>query len=103
QLPAAWETAALHNVAVGGARFDMRFRKDHGKLLIDASSREPQPLCLTTSRESSGTPCAATTARTHHLELSLPAFEVDLPHALPAPGSRTAFAKILAQSENGFE
>jgi glycogen debranching enzyme len=103
QLPAAWETAALSNVAVGGARFDMRFRKDHGKLLIDASSSEPQGLCLTTSRETSGTPCAATTARTHHLELSLPAFEVELPHTLPAPGSRTEFAKILTQSENGFE
>ena len=103
QLPAAWENTALSNVAVGGARFDMRFRKDHGKLLIDASSSEPQPLCLTTSRETSGTQCAATTARTHHLELSLPAFEVELPHGLPAPGSPTAFAKILAQSENGFE
>jgi hypothetical protein len=103
QLPAAWETAALSNVNVGEARFDIRFRKDHGKLLIDASSGDLQSLCLTTARETSATPCAATTARTHHVELSLPAFEVELPHALPAPGSGTGFAKILAQSENGFE
>jgi hypothetical protein len=98
QLPAAWESAALSNVTIGGVSFDMRFRKDRGKLLIDASSSEPQPLCLT-----AGVDCSATTARTHHLELNLPAFEVDLPHALPPPGSPTVFAKILAQSDNTFQ
>lgn len=98
QLPAAWESAALNNVTIGGVSFDVRFRKDHGKLLIDASSSEPQALCLT-----AGPDCAATTARTHHLELNLPAFEVNLPHALPPPGSPTVFAKILAQSDNAFE
>jgi hypothetical protein len=98
QLPAGWETAALQNVSVGAAGFDLRFRKVNGKLLIDASSAEPQPLCLT-----AGEDCAATTALTHHLELNLPAFEVNLPHALPPLGSPTVQAKILAQSENGFE
>ena len=98
QLPAAWETAALHNVSVGAASFDLRFRKVNGKLLIDASSAEPRPLCLT-----AGEDCAAITALTHHLELNLPAFEVNLPHALPPPGSPTVQAKILAQSDNGFE
>ncbi len=98
QLPATWETAALNNVAVGGTLFDIRFRKHQGKLLIDASSAEPQPLCLT-----AGADCEAKTARTHHLELNLPAFEIDLPQVLPSVGSPTVFAKIVAQSENGFE
>jgi hypothetical protein len=98
QLPAAWETATLRNVAVGGTVFDLRFRKHHGKLLIDASSAEPQLLCL-----AAGVDCEATTARMHHLELNLPAFEIDLPQVLPPVGSPTVFAKIVAQSENGLE
>jgi hypothetical protein len=98
QLPASWETAALRNVAVGAERFDIQFSKDHGKLVIDVSSSEPRQLCLT-----AGEDCSATTARTHRLELNLPAFEVDLPHTLPPAGSPTVSAKILARSEDGFE
>jgi hypothetical protein len=98
QLPAAWETAALSNVAVAAASFDIQFRKSKDKLLIDASSADPQPLCLT-----AGADCTPATSRTHHLELNLPAFEIDLPHALPPPGSPTSFAKILSKSETGFE
>jgi hypothetical protein len=98
QLPAAWETATLRNVAVGAATFDIAFRKDRGKLLIDASSQTPQPLCLT-----AGAACTATTDRTHRLELNLPAFEVEVPHALPPQGSPTIYAKILTQSKDGFD
>ena len=97
-LPASWDSASLKNVAAGGAAFDITFRKDHGKLLIEASSQTPQLLCLT-----AGEPCAATSSRTHSLEMALPAFEVELPHALPAPGSATSFPRILSQSEAGFE
>jgi hypothetical protein len=98
QLPAAWENAALKNVAVGAARFDLQFRKQGDKLLIEASSIDPQPLCLT-----AGADCVPTTARTHQLELNLPPFEVDPPHALPPAGSPTVSAKILSESESGFE
>ena len=99
-VPASWETATLHNVPIGSGRFDLRFVKDHAKLLIDATSAEPQSLCLAsaTSQE-----CSATTALTHHLELDLPPFEIELPHGLPAPGARTAFSKILSQSDTGFD
>ncbi|MGA3185521.1 MAG: glycogen debranching protein [Bryobacteraceae bacterium] len=98
QLPASWEAANLKNVAVGAASFDIQFRKSEAKLRIDASSADPQPLCLT-----AGEDCVATTARIHHLELNLPIFEVDVPHALPPPGSPTVLPKILSTSENGFE
>jgi hypothetical protein len=98
QLPAAWETATLKNVAVGAATFDLQFRKHGDKVLIEASSIDPQPLCLT-----AGADCVPTTARTHQLELNLPAFEVDQPDALPPLGSPTVSAKILSKSENGFE
>ncbi|MGA2195605.1 MAG: glycogen debranching protein [Bryobacteraceae bacterium] len=98
QLPAAWETAALKNVTVGAATFDLHFRKHDDKLLIEASSIDPQPLCLT-----AGADCVPATARIHQLELNLPAFEVDPPHALPPVGSSTVSAKILSESETGFE
>jgi hypothetical protein len=98
QLPATWDSAALRNVAMGASRFDLTFRKEGGKLLIDASSEAPQLLCLTSDPE-----CVATTGLTHNLEIALPAFEVELPHGLPSPGSSTAFARIVSQSEAGFE
>ena len=87
QLPAAWESAALHNVPAGGLFTDLLFHKAGGKLVIDASNPS---VCL-------GEGC------NHRLELNLPTFEVNLPPALPPPGAPTAFAKILSQSEDGFE
>lgn len=90
QLPASWETATLHNVAVGGTLVDLHFKRTGGKLLVEGSSK--QPFCLT-----AGTGCAT------RLELPLPRYEVTLPQPLPAPGSPTMFAKILAQTENSFD
>jgi glycogen debranching enzyme len=98
QLPATWESAVLRHVAVGTASFDLTFRKQEGKLIVEAASGEPQLLCLTARGE-----CSATSSRTHVLELNLPAFEVYVPHALPPAGSLTLGAKILAQSSDGFE
>jgi glycogen debranching enzyme len=100
QLPASWEYANLNNVTIGAASFDIQFRKDHGKLLIDATSSEPQPLCLILTAAADCTPA---TARTHHLELNLPAFDVDPPQKLPPAGSATALPKILSKSDDGFE
>jgi hypothetical protein len=98
QLPASWEAAVLRHVAVGASVFDVHFRKHLGKLLIEASSAEPQTLCLTADAD-----CDAKIARTHDLELNLPELEVYVPHKLPPAGSATILPKILSQSENGFE
>jgi hypothetical protein len=95
QLPAAWESATLHNVPGAG---DLKFQRSGGKLLIDETSVHPQLLCLTAD-----TDCAPTTARTHHLELNLPLFEVEVPHALPPFGSPTVLAKIISVSANDVE
>jgi hypothetical protein len=73
----------------GSATFDLQFRKQGDRLLIQASSLDPQPLCLT-----AGVDC---------VELSLPPFQVDTLQALPPAGSPTVQAKILSASENGFE
>ena len=99
QLPAAWEGAVLRNVAVGAGRFEVRFRRVGGKMMVDAASMAgPVALCLT-----SGSACAATTAVSHHLEVDLPMFEVEVPHRLPLAGAVTRFAKIVAKTDGGFE
>jgi hypothetical protein len=79
--------------------FDVMVRKEGGKLIISAESKLPQPLCLAGGAAG----CTVTTAATHRLELDLPPFEVEAPHRLPMPGAQTAFAKILAQTDAGFE
>jgi hypothetical protein len=100
QLPAAWETATLRNVPIGGTqRADLHFHKQGGKLLIEATTSTAQPLCLTNGTGE----CPTTTAAVHRLELNLPPFEVNLPPTLPTPGARTASPKIVLQSDFGFE
>jgi glycogen debranching enzyme len=78
QLPAAWESATLHNVPVKGGFTDVHFKKEGAKLIIEAT----------------GAP---------RIELPLPPFEVNVPASLPAPGAPTSFPKILAQSANSFD
>jgi hypothetical protein len=98
QLPGAWDHATLRNVSVGGSAFDLIFRKQGGKLLVDATSREPQLLCMT-----NGTDCTQTAEQTHHFEQALPSFEVEVPHKLPAPGALTESAKIIATTADTIE
>jgi hypothetical protein len=98
QLPAAWDHATLHNVSIGSETVDLTFRKQEGKLLVDATSREPVLFCLTADAS-----CSPTKEPTHHLEVPLPPFDVELPHQLPAPGASTAFAKIIRTTANGID
>ena len=99
QLPASWNGAVLRNVAVGADLFDVAFQRRGAKIDITATSKRPHALCLTVR-----TDCpAATTDTMHRVEVDAPVFEVEIPHALPVAGSATAFAKIIAISENSFE
>ncbi|MGI8992634.1 MAG: amylo-alpha-1,6-glucosidase [Bryobacteraceae bacterium] len=92
QLPATWDSVSVRNVSVGASRFDLKLRRDRGKLIIEATSGEPQMLCLNT--ESS-----CTSDRNHRAELNLPAVEMELPHALPNAGAATRQSKVLSQIE----
>ena len=64
--------------------------------MVDVTSRQPQLLCLMAG-------CTPVSATTHHAEMNLANFEVEVPHRLPSPGASTAFAKILTRSDDGFE
>ncbi|MDQ6664047.1 MAG: glycogen debranching protein, partial [Acidobacteriota bacterium] len=92
QIPASWDSANLRNVRVGEDRFDLKLRRSSGKLIIEATSPEPQNLCLNTET-------ACTSARSHRAELRLPAIEIELPHSLPSPGGPTRQSKVLSQVE----
>ncbi len=97
-LPPQWDSATLRNVAVGDSVFDLAFRRDGGKLSVEASSAAPQLLCL-----DGGSGCDPTRAATHRIEMDLPRFEVALEQDLPQPGSQTALPKIIGQSLDGFD
>jgi hypothetical protein len=99
-LPPEWDSAALHNVWVGGARFDLSFKRDGEHLIIRAASDDPQVLCLvpqSTPRE----PCTAAGATSRELRLDLPPVEIGIPHGLPEPGSSTRQLKVLDQQLTG--
>ena len=98
QLPVTWDSASLRHVRVGLDSFDLTFRRENGRMIVEASSAAPQQLCLT-----SGPDCTPVQARTHRLEVALPAFEIGLPAEIPAPGAATTGPKLLAQSDDGFE
>jgi glycogen debranching enzyme len=98
QLPAEWETAIVHNLHNASGLWDLTFQKSGTKLRIEAKSAQPQLLCLT-----AGADCTPTTARIHNMELDLPLFEVELPHALPPPGSSTTLCKIISKTDDSFD
>jgi hypothetical protein len=62
QLSPGWDGATLRNVAVGGARFDVRIRREGSRIAIEASSREPQLLCVTAGTACDGAPVVAQSA-----------------------------------------
>lgn len=95
-LPASWDSAKLHNVPLGNSRVDLDFKRDGDHLLIQARSDPPAVLCLvpqTAAREDCRAP-------RRELRLELPPVEIDIPHGLPQPGSRTEQLKVLAEERS---
>jgi hypothetical protein len=95
-LPAAWDTAHLHNVPLGDARIDLDFARQGGQLVVRARSAPPQ-VCLAPQTAPRDRSCDATSAGAHELTLPLPAVEVGVPGELPLPGSRTAQLKAVGE------
>ena len=95
-LPASWNSAKLHHVPLGNSRIDLDFKREGDRLVIQARSDPPLVLCLvpqTAAREDCHTP-------RHELRLELPPVEIDIPHGLPQPGSRTQQLKVLAEERS---
>ena len=96
-LPATWDRASLHGVTLADDRFDLTYRRDGGKLLVEARSAKPGVLCLVSPAAPRGTTCAEPARVQHELTLALPPVEVEMPHGLPLPGARTSQLKAVGE------
>uniref|UniRef100_Q02CJ9 Glycogen debranching enzyme-like protein n=1 Tax=Solibacter usitatus (strain Ellin6076) TaxID=234267 RepID=Q02CJ9_SOLUE len=97
RLPAAWDRALLRNVPFGGARVDLQFTREGGRLIARAQSSVPVVLCLTDEAAPHDRDCHSPAAVERTLELPLPPVEVGIPHGLPAAGSRTGQLHVVSQ------
>jgi hypothetical protein len=93
-LPAAWETARLHNVTLGDSRFDLEFTRQSDRLIVRARSDSPQTLCLLSE---TGGRCSPAPAISHEIVLPLPAVEIGVSSDLPLPGAKTTQLKIVGE------
>src|SRR5471030_2463203 len=80
-LPASWDRAVLHNVKLGNAQFDLEYVRQSGNLIV-----RTEGVCLKSTIESA---CA------HQLIVPLPGAEIEIPHSLPQPGTRTSQLKVV--------
>ena len=93
-LPASWDYASLHRVAIGSASFDLEFQRHLGEMDVTAHGdrgdiRLASHGLGTDVREGGG-----------FLRIPLPPVEVEISSALPEPGSRTAMVKVLAENRS---
>jgi hypothetical protein len=96
-LPAAWDTARLHNVPLGDSRFDVEFFRQSDRLVIRARSDRPEVLCLEPQDGPHDQPCRAAPAVSRELAVPLPPVEIGLPGEMPLAGSRTAQLKVIGE------
>jgi hypothetical protein len=93
-LPATWDHAALHHVAVGSSSFDLQFQRHLGWMEIHATGE------LNGIRLASDAEGAIADKAGDSIRIPLPPVEVELPSSLPEPGSRTRMVKVLEETGN---
>ena len=94
-LPATWDHATLHHVALGASIFDLQFQRHAGEMDITADGD------LHGARLASSVPGTHIGKAGNSLRVPLPAVEVEVPSTLPEPGSRTAMAKVVTETYSG--
>lgn len=92
-LPASWNGAAVRRAPFGDAALDIELRREGVEMLVTVASAKPLSLCLNAADSASN--CQAAPARRWETRVPLPAIEIEAPSTLPAPGARTAQAKVL--------
>jgi hypothetical protein len=87
-IPAAWDKAFLHNVRLGDAQFDLSYRREGDRLIVQMKGENPGSVCLSVKGETQeGCP--------RQVSIPLPAAEIMLPHSLPLPGAQTEQLKAV--------
>ncbi len=97
QLPAAWNQAVLHHVAVGDQLVDLTMTRERGSLIVTMSKSSPQILLVSKQ----GGSAVVTPDGSAALRLPLPAVEVGISTGLPLPGASTAQLKVRGESREG--
>lgn len=101
QLPGDWERARLRNVRLGALSVDLEIARVGGVLRVSAVTKDAETLCLTSGPLSTKSCDAA--AKSHTMNVPLPAVELAIPAQPPNPGDRTLQLKVLSEhvSERG--
>ena len=104
-LPAAWDGAKLHNVALGNSRIELQYTRQKDRLMVHAQSATPEVLCLVPQGAPRDQPCNQPAATMHELVMPLPAVELSIPAELPLPGARTSQLKVVSErrASNRYE
>jgi hypothetical protein len=100
QFPPSWERSALRNVHLGSALFDLEFIRHEGQMLVRATSKVPEVLCLKGPGDDMHQTCTSPAATSFELSLKLPEVEVGLNSILPLQGARTQQLKALSMTRS---
>ena len=97
-LPANWDHASIHNVALGTQRITLDFARDSGHLEISASTEDHTPAKVTLRSDVARSSVPANTAsHIPTINIPLPTLEFAIiDHNLPSSGSKPTQPKILA-------
>ena len=93
-LPAEWDHAVLHHLAVGGQLVDLAMKRDGAVLVVSLGKSSPQ-IALSSK---DGTKATARAGGGAELRILLPEVEVGIPTGLPLPGAATAQLKVVGES-----
>jgi glycogen debranching enzyme len=69
-LPANWDRATLRNVPLGRFRVELSYRREAGRLVIEARSSKPEVFCLVAQTDFVRIPCSAPPRAVHQLRIS---------------------------------
>ncbi len=98
RLPAQWDHATLHNLRLGEAAVDLRYKRTPEGWLVRAQTKGAKSVKLASTVAG-----AKASADGAELRIPGPAVEVGMDYgadgALPRPGARTAMLKVLGQEQ----
>jgi glycogen debranching enzyme len=93
-LPAAWNHATLHNVALGSQLVDLTFERQGRSLVVRLGKTSPR-IELASKQ---GLKAKVSANGETELRIPLDAVEVGIPTGLPLPGSSTSQLKVLSET-----
>ncbi len=95
-LPADWNGAALHNVKLGDAVFEIQYSRAGGRVTVEVKSKDPAVFCVVTE-SAADKPCTEGTRGTQAVSIVADPVEISMPSDLPSPGEETEQLKAIEQ------